>query len=84
MSQPQQTFEQYVQKIKSDVYSMTGQMGTNINGIIDNLLTQLVQINNQHELGKKEILRLQDLLSQNKISYKKPEEGTAKVKAKAK
>ena len=86
MSNPQQniTIEQYASQIKSTVFTMTGALGSRMEKITDELLQQVVNLQGQTKHQADEILRLKDLLSQNKITYEKPSNGKVKVTPNAK
>ncbi len=80
------TIEQYASQIKSTVFTMTGALGSRMEKITDELLQQVVNLQNQSKAQvdaiKKdgdEILRLKDLLSQNKITYEIPSNGKVKI-----
>ena len=80
------TIEEYAQNIKTTVFGMTGALGSRMEKIMDELLSTVVQTQNQAKTqGEQlktqgeEILRLQDLLKQNKISYEKLPNGKVKT-----
>jgi len=73
------TIEEYATSIKTTVFGMTGALGSRMEKIVDELLSNVLNTQSQAKLQSEEILRLQDLLKQNKISYEKLPNGKVKV-----
>lgn len=80
------TIDEYAVNIKTTVFGMTGALGSRMEKIVDELLSAVMESNNKIKLQSEEntkkldeIIRLQELLKQNKIPYEKLPNGKVKV-----
>lgn len=73
------TIEEYATSIKTTVFGMTGALGSRMEKIVDELLSNVLNTQSQAKLQAEEILRLQELLKQNKIPYEELPNGKVKV-----